>query len=158
MNKDVQLEKSDPEKSGKIAKEKSAKEDAIFDSTLDTVIELVIMFMLLSVFLPMMPVVKSAQRYYDSQVYSGQSDSHTLSATGTLQHIVLGNPWIGVYFINDGPDAVMLRINDESSQPFSLGAGETLTLNRLGAEIRIYAIYYQCSSGETATIRIFGVY
>lgn len=134
------------------------KDDDIMGSAMETVMNVMVTVIALSIFLPKMPMFQSAQRYFDSQTYQGQSESHILSATDVQKHIVLNNPWIGAYFINDGPDTVMIRINDESSTPFLLGFYETITLSRSGADTRIYAIYYQCNSGETTSVRVLGVH
>lgn len=128
------------------------------DDTIDSVMQVMMMAMVVVFMIPMLPVAQSAKRYYDSQLYQGQADSRTLDAVALMRHEVLPNQWIGAYFINDGPSAVEIRINDEDSMPYTLGPDETRTVNRAGAENRIYAIYYRTTPGGTATIRADGAY
>lgn len=132
--------------------------DKDFDDTIDTVMPMMMMMMVMLVMIPMLPVVQSAQQYFQSQQFEGQSDPRTLHATQKPQHIVIANPWIGAYFVNDGPDSVQIKINDEESESYLMNFNETITLSRAGAENRIYAVYYRCSPGETAAVRIFAVF
>jgi len=128
------------------------------DSWIDTVISAAMMAVFMMVLLPMLPVVRSAQSYYESQRYEGQTDTKTLSSVFEIQHIVLSTPWIGAYFINDGPNEVEIRINGSDCPPFVMYPGETVTINRAGARDRIYAIYYKCFRGKTSVVRIIGEY
>ena len=132
--------------------------DKELDDAINTIMQIMMMAVLVVYMIPMLPVTQAAQQFFQSQQYEGQSDVRTLHATQTSQHIVIANPWIGAYFINDGPNSVQIKINNEESDSFLMNPGETITLSRSGAENRIYAVYYQCSPGETATIRVFGVY
>ncbi len=104
------------------------------------------------------PFAQSAQRYFESQLWQGQADSRTLWATDALQHIVLPTPWMGAFFMNDGPDAVKVWINDTASEPYLINPKETRTISHAGARDRIYAIHYQCQPGETAVVRVDGMY
>lgn len=132
--------------------------DRDLDDTIDSVMQVMMIAMVVIVMIPMLPVAQSAQQYFQSQQYEGQQDSRTLLATSESQHVVLPNPWVGAFFINDGPDTVEIRINDEESLPYILNLNETRTVGRVGADNRIYAIYYNCYHGRTATIRADGVY
>lgn len=132
--------------------------DKDLDDTIDSVMQMMMMVMVMLIVIPMLPVAQSAQQYFQSQQYEGQQDSRTLLATSESQHVVLPNPWVGAFFINDGPNTVEIRINDENSLPYILNHNETRTIGRIGAEKRIYAIYYNCYPGGTATIRADGVY
>lgn len=129
--------------------------DKDLDDTIDFVMQATMMVMFIVVLASMM---QSTQQFFQSQQYKGQQDSRTLSATSVLQHIVLANPWIGAFFINDGPDTVEIRINDENADPYIIYSKETRTISRVGAENRIYAIYYKCYLGGTASVRVDGVY
>lgn len=132
--------------------------DKDLDDTIDSVMQVMMMAIVMLVMIPMLPVAQSAQRYFQSQQFEGQSDPRTLHATQRPQHIVIANPWMGAYFVNDGPNSVQIKINDEESESYLMNPNETITLSRAGAENRIYAVYYQCNPGETATVRIFAVY
>ena len=128
------------------------------DETIDMIIQPMIMVIFMMMLIPMLPVVQSAQQYFRSQQYEGRSASRTLSADGVLRHIVLSDPWVGAFIVNDGPDAVYIMINSDEADPYIIQAGESRTISRVGAENRIYAIYYRCYGGGTATVRIDGVY
>lgn len=128
------------------------------DDTIDSVMQVMMMAMFVVFMIPMLPVAQSAQQYFQSQQYEGQQDSRTLLATSASQHTVLPNPWVGAFFINDGPNTVEIRINDEDAEPYIINFEETRTVNRIGAENRIYAIYYNCYPGGTATVRVDGVF
>lgn len=132
--------------------------DKDLDDTINSVMQIMMIAMVLIVVIPMLPFAQAAQQYFQSQQYQGQQSSRTLSATGVSQHVVLPNPWVGAFFINDGPNIVEIRINDESSEPYILNPNETRTIGRVGADNRVYAIYYNCYPGGTATIRADGVY
>lgn len=132
--------------------------DKDLDDTIDSVMQMMMMVMVMFVVIPMLPVAQAAQQYYQGQQYEGQQSSCALSATSALQHIVLPNPWVGAFLINDGPNTVEIRFNDENSMPYILNPNETRTVSRIGADNRIYAIYYNCYPGGTATIRADGVY
>jgi len=132
--------------------------DKDLDDTINSVMQMMMMVMVMFVVIPMLPVTRAAQQYFQSQRFEGQSDPRTLHATQVPQHIVIANPWIGAYFVNDGPNSVQIKINDEESESYLMNPNETITLSRAGAENRIYAVYYQCSPGETATVRVFGVF
>lgn len=129
-----------------------------FDDTIDSVMQIMMMAMFVVFMIPMLPVAQSAQQYFQSQQYEGQQDSRILLATSVLRHTVLPNPWVGAFFINDGPNTVEIRINDENAEPYVLYSGESRTINRIGAENRIYAIYYNCYPGGIATVRADGVF
>lgn len=135
-----------------------SKFDKDLDDTIDSVMQVVMMAIVMLVMIPRLPVVQAAQQYFQSQQYEGQPDPRTLHATQTPQHIVIANPWIGAYFVNDGPDSVQIKINNEESELYLMNPNETITLSRVGAINRIYAVYYRCSPGETATVRVFSVY
>jgi hypothetical protein len=129
-----------------------------FDEEIDELLQPFVMVIFMFALMNILPAMQTVQQYYQSQQYEGQQDSRILSATSTLQHVVLANPWVGAFFINDGPGIVEIRINDESASPYMIYVNETKTISRIGAENRIYAIYYKCSSGGTATVRVDGVF
>ena len=98
----------------------------------------------------------------EKESFEGKQDPRTLDATDDLQYVDLigwhpNIPWIGAYFINDGPNTVKISINRFPSQ-FTLNRKETVTVNRNHAEERIMVIYYICDPGETASVRAVGTY
>ncbi|MBA7689878.1 hypothetical protein ES703_98397 [subsurface metagenome] len=98
----------------------------------------------------------------EKEEYEGKEDPRTLSATDKPQFITFIRefpyvPWIGAYFINDGPDPVRISINRPYT-PFTLALKETVTVNRAHADERIKVIYYVCDPGETASFRAIGAY
>ena len=132
--------------------------DRDMDETVNMVMQVMMMAMMLFFLIPMLPVAQAAQRYYDSQQFIGESESKILHATQYPQHIVIDHPWVGAYIVNNGPDIAYLKINSDASTQYPLGVYETLTFDRLGAQNRIYAIYYQCDGGKTAEIEVIGQY
>jgi len=141
--------------------EKSLQKDEFskdLDETINWVIQAMMMALFVIVLVPMLPIAKSAQQYLQSQQFVGETESRILRATQVPQHIVLDHPWVSAYFVNNGPDTVYLKINSSDSSPYPLGVYETLTINRLGAQNRIYAVYYQCDTGCTAEVEVIGEY
>lgn len=103
------------------------------------------------------PVVAQAGQYFQTQAYQGVSDPRNLKAKHVMQELLLPNPWIGATFINDGPDEVMIGINQEDNM-FIMPIGETVTITRMGAQERINSIYYCCRQDEVAMVRVIGEY
>jgi len=98
----------------------------------------------------------------EKQEFEGVLVPKTLSATDKVRQMAPVRtwpyvPWISAFFVNDGPNAARLAIN-EPSERFELGAHETRTISRAHAEERIHAIYYVCEKGKTASIRVEGEY
>lgn len=96
-----------------------------------------------------------------AQSYYGIIDPRTLNATGVLKWLSLVEdppytPWISVSFFNDGPDKVNIGINRPDGSPIE--SGESLTVDLSGANRRIETIFYQCDTGETASVRAIGKY
>lgn len=97
-----------------------------------------------------------------AQTYSGRICSRTHTATETLSwqdfiHEWPTSPLVSVFIINEGPHAVEMAINDPNSR-LVMGANETRTIVRLGAVERIAIIFFKCSPGEWAHLRIEGEY
>lgn len=101
--------------------------------------------------------IQNANAYYVSQLYEGKNDPRFLKARHLMQSISLSPPWIGAFFINHGPDDVMIGIN-QKDRMFTMLAGGTRTIDRSGAEERISSIYYFCDIGKTAIIEVTGEY
>ena len=98
----------------------------------------------------------------DRQNFEGVEDPRTLNATDQLQWLDLINlhpntPWINAFFINHGPDEVMIGLN-QPDKMFTMLPGSTRTVTHTGAEERIRIIYYQCHTGETALVTVTGSY
>jgi len=139
-------------------KTKSTVSDDMKEAT-DMIMNAMVFVIVMAVMLPkMMPQFSQAQSYFERQSFEGQSETRILNATSTVQNVVLANPWVGVYFINDGPDIAMIRLNDESGDIIYIRPLETITINRLGAQDRIYAIWYWCENNQTALLRVYGQY
>ena len=98
----------------------------------------------------------------DRQNFEGVEDPRTLNATDQLQWLDLikyhpNTPWIGAFFINHGPDEVMIGLN-QPDRMFTMLPDATRTVTHTGAEERIRIIYYQCHTGETALVTVTGSY
>jgi len=93
----------------------------------------------------------------EKEEFEGKEDPRTLNATDEIQSIDLNlfTPWIGAYFVNDGPDPVRISINRPYAQ-FELGVDETITVDHAHADERIRVIHYICNPAETASVRVIG--
>lgn len=101
-------------------------------------------------------------QYIQAQTYVGISDPRVVEATDELTFIDLINehpytPWVSVNFVNDGPNSVMIAINQPAAA-YELKAEETASVYRIGAQERISAIFFTCALGEEALIRVIGEY
>lgn len=101
-------------------------------------------------------------QYIQAQSYVGISDPRVIEATDKLSFIDLINehpytPWASVNFVNDGPDSVWVAINQPTAT-YELKVGETASVYRIGAQERIMVVFFICSSGEAALIRVVGEY
>lgn len=106
------------------------------------------------------PTAAQAVRFLSAQAYQGKADPRVLNATSELGWIDLIHdypytPWISAYFINDGPDTVEVAINYPNDR-FTINSGETVTVNRSGAQEKIAIIFFKCAEGETASVRVTG--
>lgn len=94
--------------------------------------------------------------------YRGRTDQRDLQAVNTLRWIDLiadppYTPWIHCFIINDGPGAAEIAINHPNDK-FTMGPGETRTIDRTSAEDRILSIFYNSVPGQTANLRVTGEY
>lgn len=108
-----------------------------------------------------MPLSFSAQQYFASNSYNGGTDAQSLTATGKKQSIAFNTPLMGAYFVNDGPGTAYVSLIGSQgtvSPAFTMRAGETVSINRAGADERICSIHYSCLGIDTATIRVIGQY
>lgn len=139
------------------------QDDSIFglsDTEFMMIAVAVAMMMMMS--MQLSPIVQSISRTQQLQAFVGSEDPRTLYATSNLQHIDLIHdqpyiPWISAYIINNGPSAVKIGV-DQSASMFTMYPGETITINRTGADNRIGSIYYICAFGTSAVVRVTGVY
>lgn len=101
-------------------------------------------------------------QYIQTQLYQGVTDPREIDVDSEGYSLDLVNnepytPWVSAQFINDGPDSVWIGVDDPDGE-FEIKAGESATVNRIGALTRISAIYFNCEAGETATVRVIGEY
>lgn len=101
-------------------------------------------------------------QYIQAQSYVGISDPRDVEATDELSYLDLINehpytPWVSVNFVNDGPDSILIAINQPTAT-YELKAEETASVNRIGAQERISAVFFICAAGEEAFIRVIGEY
>lgn len=147
-----------------MAKEKSlVPERDEWDIATDSLMTAVMTVGVLAMIIPILPIVQSMQKFITSQEYHGVEEPRILSANSTLQWIDVtvnhpGIPWVGAFIINDGPNIVEVGINHPSNM-FTMNPRETITVNRSGAmDERIYNVYYKCSPGASASLRVTGTY
>lgn len=137
------------------------------DSDMTMVMTMVMMVMMMSMILP--NVIQQTQSSLGAQSLSvkaqsfeGQEDPRYPIATNQLQWINLiydypFKPWVSAFIVNDGPSSVEIGINYPDDR-FLMYPGETRTITRTGAEERISILFYICSPGLRANLRITGVY
>jgi hypothetical protein len=105
---------------------------------------------------------QSITQSVQAQAYLGRTITRTVEADDSLRYfdVRFDYPfalWISAYFINDGPDPVEIAINYPDER-FTIKPGETVTVNRSGAQERIAVVFYVCQRGKTASVRITGEY
>ena len=99
----------------------------------------------------------------EAQNFQGIEDPRNgIAANDTQQNIDLikgepYTPWISVFFYNDGPDPVLIAIND-FHKPFRLVPKATRAVDHAYGKKKLEIIYYQCDLGKTAVLDIIGQY
>ncbi len=88
----------------------------------------------------------------EDKMSHGFTDSLNPIATEHLDSWGMVNPAQSVSLINDGPNTVLIWINDHASAPNIILNGETFQLDFEGHKLA--SIYYQCAPGQTAALRI----
>ena len=107
--------------------------------------------------LPAIPVIQSAQRYYQSMQYQGRTVSRMLEAIQTKRHEDFSPELVSTYFYNTGGYAVLISINGGGvGNEFLVYPKDTIYVNRLGADERIASIDY--SADQPTLIRLIGEY
>jgi hypothetical protein len=113
--------------------------------------------------LVMLPAIANATSSIQAQSYTGRVTSKTLTATGELRWLDIIHdeepyiPWVCAYFVNMGPGTVDIAINYPADR-FTLRKNETITIYRYLAREKIAIIFYICTSGDMATVRVTGEY
>jgi len=95
-------------------------------------------------------------------LYLGGTDPRILHATQDLRWInLISEPpytgWISATFFNDGPNPVFIGINNPDALS-KIEVGESLEITMVGAQRRIEVVFYKCSPGEWASVRVVGKY
>jgi len=89
------------------------------------------------------------------QIAEGQTPSLPLTITTTLRELSLAPPWFSVKLINDGPQTVLLRVNDPDRTAIRVNNGEDINLD-FGAP-RVHAVFL-VTEAATAEVRLIGLY
>jgi len=150
-----------------IEKKNASELDIDFtDGDMEMLMMIMMMVIMMATLLPVMQQIQTqgaAQaQAIQAQSFVGNEDPRNIHATNLLSWINLlydypFQPWISAFIINDGPSAVEVGINFPDDR-FTMNSGETITVNRAGAADRINIIYFICTPGLTADLRITGVY
>jgi hypothetical protein len=132
------------------------------DEIMDAIPKVLMVMFGMMLLAAVLPITQSAQAQAYAQAYLGKIAPKTVKANSTLKWLDLKQeppytPWIGAYFINDGPDPVAIATNHPDDR-FTMNPGETVTIDRSGAQERIAIIFYVCETGKTASVRITGEY
>lgn len=96
----------------------------------------------------------------EKEEFEGIVDHRDLAATDQLQWIDLidrwpNTPWVSAFIINDGPNDVLLAINNAYNW-IPIKPRETRLVKHGKADRRIETIYYRCDPGNTALVRVDG--
>lgn len=147
------------------SQEKKQKEDAFMKDVMDSMTTSMMMIISMVIFLPM--ILKSfGSGLVGTQAlsYQGRTDHRDLRATSTLKWIdLIADPpytaWTHCFIINDGPGVVDVAINHPNDR-FTMGPGETRTIDRIAADEKILSFFYVVSPGygNTANLRVTGEY
>lgn len=105
---------------------------------------------------------KLVAEHIEKVSFKGKLDVRTLLANDTTQNISPvdswpNTAWIGAFIINDGPDTVYIRINRASGW-ITMLVDATRTFDYTNAEERIEEVYYRTDPGNSAMVRVEGVY
>ena len=123
---------------------------------------IMMMVVMVQLITPLTEQSKAQTQALVAQSFGGNEDPRDIHATNLLSWINLVydypfQPWVSAYIINDGPSAVEIGINFPDDR-FLMNPRETITITRSGAEERIKIMYFVCSPGLTADLRVTGVY
>ena len=135
----------------------------IFDKEfMDLLMTSIMTAVIVVIVIQMLPITRTAQQYFNSQLFQGATDPRQVDASGTLQYLDLVHgephtPWSYAHFFNNGPNEAEIGINNPASR-FIILPFQHYTISRLGASERIGIIYYICKPGETAKVDITGEY
>jgi len=142
---------------------KGSEVELFDDSDMQMIMMMVMMVVMMSMFMgPLTQQMQAQTQALQAQSYGGNEDPRTVPVTNRLSWINLiydypFTPWVSAYFINDGPSAVEIGINYPDDR-FVMNPRETITVTRTGAEERIKIVYFICSPGLAASVRVTGVY
>jgi len=128
-----------------------------FDLMIDYMFQGMMMVVVILVVIPMLPVAKAAQQYFESMSYQGRTEPpYMLDAQPFVQHLDIKNPWISAYFYNVGNEyEAIISLNEpDSGNGFIIYPNDAIFVIRLGAKERISSIYY--SSPHHTTLRVIG--
>ena len=89
------------------------------------------------------------------QIPVGRTPFVPLTATTTLRELTLTPPWFSVKIINDGPQTVLVKVNDEHDNAIPINNGEDLNLD-FGSP-RVALLLFQ-TEAATAALRLIGLY
>lgn len=148
-----------------MSRELTAYSDGSMDAILSSMIAMFGVVLVASLLANVVTGVTSSSalgRYVQTQSYVGVSDPRDVDATDVLSFIDLVGghpyvPWVSTNFVNDGPDSVWIAINYPTAL-YELKNGESASVYRIGAQERIAVIFFVCSNGEEASVRVIGEY
>ena len=137
-------------------------DDVFDDDFVNLIMSSIMTAAIVVIMLQMLPVTRTAQQYFNSQLFQGVTDPRPVDANSTLQYLDLVHnephtPWSYAHFFNNGPNEAEIGINNPASR-FIILPFQHYTISRLGASERIGIIYYICKPGETARVDITGEY
>lgn len=106
--------------------------------------------------------ISRMNEHFKREEYIGISFPLTLTVTDQplFYRFVEDNPYIPLFsadLVNRGGQSAFISINRDFYE-FELPAGQSVTINRKGAEKRIEVLHYRCNTGLTTTVIVNGKY
>ena len=89
------------------------------------------------------------------QIAVGQAPFVPLTVTTDLREVQIAPAWFSVKIINDGPQLVLVHVNDTDELPIRIASGEDVNLD-FGAP-RVRLMFFRTESA-TAELRLIGLY
>lgn len=123
---------------------------------------IMMMIMMVSLLTTVVPAATQTTQALQTLQYRGITDPREVRVDDRfiwidLIHDPPYRPWVHAFIINDGPDPVQIGINHPSDLEV-LGVDETRTVDRTGADELIMSIFFVCSHGQKALVRVTGEY
>jgi len=139
-----------------------AKQDELdFGIDFSDMMMIVMMVIMMSLLTSMTSVAQSSAQtaqVMSAFTYEGKRYNKTMVVSGNeLVWLTFDPPLVDVEIDNDGPDSVRWSI-DTPENMIIIAAGSDDGADRISATSRIEVVFFKCLGGESAVVRISGLY